>query len=155
MISFKDMLEYCQVEAIANILAPTEESAYRALCRQYSGMFHTPLYLVLKMAPKHVILEVFELQAERSIDTEDYKKMEHVLDTIRGIEDPNYDANKRKEQEEFDRKAEEEEVKRISEGRPVYQSKKTLLKKTEELEKKKPTGGSINLDYLSRQNNEG
>lgn len=154
MIEFKDLVEYCQAEAIASRMTPTEDSVYRAICREYSEMFHTPLPQVLELDPEHVILNVYEKQAE-SMDIEDYQKLERILDTLRSIEDPNYEATKNKEQEEFDRQAELEEEERIKAGRPVYQAKKKTLPKNDETpEKKLPTGGSINLEYLSKADRE-
>lgn len=153
MIDFKDLLEYCQAEAIASKMAPTEDSHWRSICRTYSELFHTPLYMVLEMDPEHVILNVYEKQAE-DMDTEDYNKLEHIMDTLRIIEDPEYEASRNKEQEEFDRRAEEEEAERIKAGRPVYQAKNKMPSLAPD-EKKMPTGGSINLDYLSKQDSEG
>lgn len=156
MIDLKDLLEYCQAEAIANRMNPTEESLWRYFCREYSESFFTPLYLVLDMDPEHVLLNVYEKRSEK-IDLEDYQKLEAILDTIKSMRDPDYEANKQREQDEFDRQAELEEEERIKANRPVYQpkSKKTLSKKTEEPIEKRPTQGSINLDYLSRQDSEG
>jgi hypothetical protein len=160
MIQFKELLEYCQAEAIATRMNPTEDSVWRALCRTYSKMFHTPLSQVLEMDPEHVILNVYEDQAE-DMDIEDYNKLEHILDTIRTIEDPNYEAKRKDEQDEFDRQAELEEEERIRSGKAVHRSlqkdldAKRLLEKGEEPPEKKPTGGMINLDYLSKQDSEG
>lgn len=155
MIEFKDILEYCQAEAIANKFAPTEASVWRTLCRTYSEKFHTPLAQVLEMDPEHVILNVYEAQAE-DLDIDDYQKLEHIMDTLKTINDPEYERAKAGEQADFDRRAEEEEAERVKAGRPVYQGKKkTLFKKDEAPEDKKPTGGSINLDYLSKQDSEG
>lgn len=154
MIDFKELLEYCQVEAISSKVSPTEESVWRSLCRDYSIKFHTPLMDVLLLDPEHVVLNVYELQAE-TMDTDDYQRLERIMDTLLGIEDPNYEAKKNKEQEEFDRQAELEEEERIKSGRPVYQpKKKTLLKNDEVTQKKLPTGGMVNLDYLSKQDSE-
>jgi len=155
MIDFSELLEYCRIEAIASKMAPTEDSIYRSICRDYSEMFHTPLHMVLEMDPLHVVLNVYEKQAE-GMDTTDYQKLELIMDTIMGIEDPNYEAKKSKEQEEFDRKAELEEEERIKAGKPIYQPKKKTLSKNEEApDKKLPKGGLINLDYLSKQDSEG
>lgn len=155
MIEFKDILEYCQIEAISSRLSPTEVSVWRALCRSYSKMFHTPLHLVLEMSPEHVILNVYEEQTDE-LDIDDYLKLEHLMDVIKKIEDPEYAAKQVNEQEDFDRKAEQEEADRVKSGRPVYEGKKkTLSKKTDEPEKKLPTGGYINLEHLSKQDSEG
>lgn len=160
MIEFKELLEYCQVEAIASKLKPTEDSVWRALCRSYSKLFHTPLSLVLEMDPEHVILNVYEDQAE-DMNTEDYQKLEHILDTIKSIEDPDYESKKNEEQDEFDRQAELEEEERIKAGRAVHPllqrdlDKKRAAEKGEEPPPKMPTSGMINLDYLSKQDSEG
>ncbi|NJO48153.1 MAG: hypothetical protein HC840_00395 [Leptolyngbyaceae cyanobacterium RM2_2_4] len=155
MIEFKELLEYCQAEAIATRMAPTELSVWRGICRTYSEKFHTPLAQVLEMDPEHVILNVYESQAE-DMDIEDYQKLEHILDTLKGMEDPDYDAKKAKEQEEFDRQAELEEEERVKSGKAVHPSlqkkldAKRLLEKGEPEPPKKPTGGMVNLDYLSK-----
>lgn len=159
MIDLKELLEYCQAEAIANRMAPTEESVWRGICRTYSERFHTPLAQVLEMDPEHVVLNVYEAQAE-DMDIEDYQKLEHIMDTIRTIEDPNYEKVKKSEQDEFDRQAELEEEERIKAGRAVHKSlqkdldRKKASEKGEPEEPKKPTGGMINLDYLSKQDSE-
>jgi len=159
MLDFKELLEFCQVEAIANRVKPTEDSVWRALCRTYSKKFHTPLHLVLEMDPEHVVLNVYEEQTE-DMDLDDYQKLEHVMDILRGIEDPNYEAAKAREQEEFDRQAEEEEAARVAAGKAVHPSlqrkldQKKALEKGEEPPPQKPTGGMVNLDYLSKVDQE-
>lgn len=160
MIDFKDLLEYCQAEAIASRMSPTEASVWRQICRTYSEKFHTPLHQVLEMDPEHVVLNVYEARAE-DMDTEDYQKLEHIMDILMGIEDPNYESKKLAEQEEFDRQAELEEEERIRAGRAVHKSlqkdldRKKALENGEPEPSKKPTGGMINLDYLSKQDSEG
>lgn len=160
MIEFKDILETCQAEALAGRLNPTEDSVWRSMARTYSKTFHTPLADVLQMDPEHVILNVYESQAE-DLDLEDYNKLEHIMDTLRSIEDPEYEAKKRDEQAEFDRKAELEEEERVKSGRAVHPSlqkeldRKRLLEQSNQEPEKRPTGGSINLDYLSKQDSEG
>lgn len=154
MIDFKELLEYCQAEAICSRMIQTETSVWRKICREYSKLFHTPLQDVMRMDPEHVILNVYEEQAS-DMDIEDFNKLEHIMDTLRTIEDPNYESSRRDEQDEFDRKAEQEEEERIKAGRPVYvPKKKTLPKKPDEPAKKLPTGGMVNLDYLSKIDSE-
>lgn len=164
MIDFKDLLEYCQAEAIASRVSPTEDSVWRNLCRQYSKKFHTPLSLVLEMDPEHVILNVYEDQAEE-MELEDYQKLEHVLDIIKGIEDPNYEAAKAAEQDEFDRQAELEEEERIKSGKAVHPALQRKLNEKlaadkakaegKEPEPEKPKQGFIDLSYLSKGDSEG
>lgn len=154
MIDLKDLLEYCQAEAIANRMNPTEDSLYRYFCREYSEKFFTPLYLVLEMDAEHVLLNVYEKRSE-NIDLEDYQKLDAVLDSIKSILDPNYENIKVKEQDEFDKQAELEEEERVKDNKPVYvPKKKTLFKKEQAPVENRPTQGSINLDYLSRQDSE-
>lgn len=159
-LEFKDILEYCSAEALANRMSPTEDSVYRSLCRAYSKLFHTPLHEVVKLDPEFVILNVYESRSE-DLDIDDYQKLEHMLDTLCSIEDPEYDKRKEQEQAEFDRLAELEEEERVKSGRavhPVLQKKldeKRLLEKGEEPTPTKPTGGSINLSYLQKQDSEG
>lgn len=160
MVEFKELLETCRVGAISNKFNPTEESIWRSLCRLYSKLFHTPLHLALEMAPEHIVLNVYEHQIE-DLDTEDYPNLERILDTVKHIEDPEYDAVKRKEQEEFDRQVALEEKERLKDGKAVHFSleksnaEKTLLGNSNELAEKRPTSGSINLKYLDNHKNEG
>jgi len=160
MIEFQDLLDYCRAEALASKVSPTEDSVWRSICRDYSEMFHTPLHLVLQMDAEHVVLNVYEKQAE-GLDIEDYQKLEYIMDVLRTIEDPNYEAVKSKEQEEFDRRAEEEEELRIKSGKAVHPTlqkqvdAKRLLEKGEPETPAKPTGGMVNLDYLAKQDSEG
>ena len=154
MVDYQYLLDYCQIEALANAVRPTESSSFRAICRSYSKLFPTPLHLVLNLDPEFVILNVYEHQAE-SLDLKNYQRLEDLLDRLSSIDDPNHESKKKKEQEEFDRKAEAEEAERIKAGRPVHQPKKTLLKKEEKPEEKRPTQGSINLDLLAQMQNEG
>lgn len=159
MLEFKELLEYCQAEAIANKMSPTECSIYRSICRTYSKEFHTPLRDVLEMDPEHVVLNVYELQSD-SIDTDDYQKLEHILETLRSIEDPEYEKAKEAELAEIDRQAELEEEERLKSGKAVHPSlqkkldEKRLLEKGQPVPEKKPTGGFINLDYLAKQDSE-
>ena len=93
MIDFKDLLDTCQAEAIANKLSPTESSIWRSLARSYSKLFSTPLHLVLNMDSEHVILNVYEYQL-KDLDEDKIENLEHLMETIYTIEDPDYDAKK-------------------------------------------------------------
>ena len=156
MIDLKDILEYCRLEAIANRTSPNDASIWRSICRTYSRLFVTPLHLVLEMDVEHVILNVFE-EDYKKVDLEDFESLQSLMDTILSIEDPDYDANLKREQEEFDRQAIEEERERIKTGAAIHKSlpntaaaaQKTLFESPEEVEEKRPTSGSINLSYLA------
>lgn len=153
-MTFQELIEYCQTAALASKLAPDDEAVYRTLCRTYSEMFNTPLYLVKQMEPLDAILEVYEKQFS-DIDVEE--NLEQILDMLYGLEDPDYATTKRNELKEFMKKAEEEEKKRIEEGRPIHKSlkspssKKTVLETPLPEKEKTPTGGSINLSYLEAE----
>lgn len=150
-LEFKDLLDYCQAEAIANKLRPTEDSVYRAICRSYSKMFHTPLIEVLSMNPEHVILEVYEEQLE-DVDTDKFENLERIMDTLMSIEDPDYERVRNEKLDEDIAKYEAEEEERIRLGKPVHPS----LAKPGPLDApppapETPKSGSVDLSYLERE----
>ena len=152
-MDFKELLDYCKVQAISSTLASDELSVWRSICRSYSKKFHTPLHLVLEMDPEEVMLSEFEDQLD------DFKEedVENVLEQIYMIEDPNYVAAEREDLKEFMAKAERDEEERLRLGKPIHKElknevsiKETLPKKVEPLKEPKPTGGSLNLSYLEK-----
>lgn len=154
---FKELLDYCQAQAITNVLENTELSVFRSICRQYSAKFNTPLHLCLDgtIPLEDIMLAVFEDQLD-SFDEE--KDLENILDIIYGMEDPEYAKQKKEELEEFIEKAEMEEHERVASGKPIHRamkdetsipSEKTVLKKT--APKELPKSGGINLSYLERE----
>lgn len=153
MIEFKDLLDYCQAEAIANKLSPTEASVYRAVCRSYSKMFHTPLIQVLAMDPEHVILEVYEEQLD-SVDDDKYENLEKMLDTILTIEDPEYERLKNEKLDDDIAMYEAEEEERLRLNKPVHPS----LAKPGPLDApaaipEAPKSGKVDLSHLDDENN--
>lgn len=158
-MEFKDLADFCQAQAIANKLHPTDEAVFRQFCREYSVIFHTPYHEVLQFDPDFVILAVYEHQLD-NYDVE--TGIEKLLDTIYGLEDPEYAQQKRDELEEFIREAEEEEELRLEEGRPIHKALKdeneVSLKNTPKntplpQNKNLPQGGGINLSYLEKEEN--
>lgn len=154
MSDFADLLNYCKAQAILNTLEATEESVWRSMCREYSRAFYTPLHLVLQMDMEEVMLAVFENQlAEYDSD----KDLEALLDKIYVLENPAYEKQKQEELEEFIDKAEMEEQERLKSGKPIHPTLRgeTTLKNTPENgeppKENKPTGGSVNLAYLARE----
>lgn len=161
-MTFSELLEYCQVEALASKMSPTDESVWRGLCRKYSKMFHTPLAQVEQLEMAHVVLSVYEEQFGE-LDVEE--NLEDIMDMLYSLQDPNYDKEKRDNLKDFMKRALREEEERIAKGKPIHRAmakeNEVSLKKTPEvpptpvIEKIPPSGG-INLAYLaSEESDEG
>jgi hypothetical protein len=151
-LHISEIIECCQVEAIANKLDPTNAVRWQRFCRDYSKVFNTPYHQVLQMDPEFVILAVYEEQLD-NVDVEE--KMEELMDRVLSIEDPDYEKTKEQDILEFMRMSEEEEEERIKAGKPVFQKKKkSIPKKEEKLPENLPTSGGINLSYLEKLDRE-
>lgn len=154
-MDFKDLLDYCKAEAIANTLLSTELSIWRSLCRSYSKKFSTPLHLCLDgtIPPEDILLAEFEDQLD-NFDIE--KDLDTVLEQIYRIEDPDYEEKVEEEVQEFMAEAARQERERIRLGKPIHRllGKEPNLENTPEkppaLNPKK-SGGHINLSYLERE----
>jgi hypothetical protein len=148
-VDFQDIVDFCQAQALANKLEPTEDSVWRSLCRSYSKNFNTPLHLVLEMSPEYVITHVYE---ERYSDINEEEQLDKLLDMIYSLADPEYEKQQREETVEFMAQAEAEEAERIRLGKPIHPAlkKEHSLKDLPE-EEPKPTSGSINLSYLEKE----
>lgn len=157
-LEFKDLLDYCQAEAISGKFSPTEDSVYRSLCRTYSKKFHTPLHTVLALPVTDVVLAVYEEQLE-DLDMDKFENLEQVHETILAILDPNYEAHKETKLEQDIAAYEREEEERIAAGRLVHPSlarkatEKTLPENGTPDGKNLPTGGHINMSYLEDEEN--
>lgn len=152
-MDFKSLTEYCQALALASKLSPDEEAVWRYMCRTYSKKFSTPLQEVMELDPEHVILSVYEEQLDE-LDPEEH--VEKMLDMVYALEDPEYEAQKANELEEFIAQAEEEEIERVKNKKPIhralrYESEVSL----KNLPDPEPKSGSINLAYLEREEAEG
>jgi hypothetical protein len=151
-----DVIEFCQVEAIANKISPNAASRWRNFCRIYSKAFSTKYTEVLEMDPEFVITAVFELELD-SVDVTD--KMEELMDRVYSIEDPNYEAAKEHDLQEFIDQALEEEEERLKKGKPIFIPRKRkqevkVEKKPEEKPKELPKEGYLNLSYLAKEEEE-
>lgn len=154
-MDFKDLLDYCKAEAIANTLLSTEVSIWRSLCRSYSKKFSTPLHMCLDgtISAEDILLAEFEDQLD-NFDAD--KDLDTVLEQIYRIEDPDYEEKVEEEVKEFMVQAAKEERERIRSGKPIHRllDKETSLENTSEnpptLDPKK-SGGHINLSYLERE----
>lgn len=158
MIEFNELLETLQAEALADKFEPTQTSVWENICRQYSKKFFTPLHAVLKMDPEFVIRQIYADQMDEA-NFDDH--LENLVDLLKHLEDPEYDADAEKEMDEFIAKAEAEEKERIAKGLPLKSvfrkghqpaAKKPELPKP--IEPELPKSGSANLGNLSEDENE-
>lgn len=154
-VHVNEVIECCQVEAIANKLDPSPTSRLRRLCRDYSKKFHTPYHEVLQLDIEFVILAIYEEQLD---DLDSLENLELLMDRVYSIEDPNYEKHKEYDIQQFIKDAEEEEQERLRTGKPVFQKKKKQVAKqpveSPKLGKELPKSGGINLSYLERQDQE-
>lgn len=136
---FEELIEYCRIKAISEVLSPTLEGQFRAICRAYSQKFHTSLYLVLKMDPEHVLTEYFENRLE-GVNLEE--NIHLLLEEIKTIEDPDYKPEDNDEGlDDFIATVEAKEAKRLK------LPEKTLSDK-EKLKDKKKMGGKVDFSNL-------
>lgn len=152
-MDFKELLDYCQAQAIAHTLESTEMSVWRSLCRNYSKTFHTRLDLVLEMDPEAVMLAVFEEQLD---DFDEAKDLDNLLDKLYALEDPEYESQKAVELDDFIERAEAEETERLKAGKPIHPAMKndsSLPAPKEKPVEELPKSGKLNLSYLEREEN--
>lgn len=149
-MDFKDLIDLCKVQAIADILEPTENSVWHSICRSYSKKFGTPLHLCLDgtISPEDIVYAEFADQLE---DFDLDKDLENILDKIYMLEDPDYEREKRIELRDFIKKAEKEEEERVEKGKPIHPG----IKSENDLEPKNdfPKNGSIDLSHLEDEEN--
>jgi hypothetical protein len=145
MIHLNDVVEFCKAQALAYKLYPSEEADWRWFCREYSKTFHTPLHQVLEMEPEHVILCVFEDMFD-SKRLKDKKHFDQIVDELRRLEDPNYDATKANEMDDWVAGVEEWDDAREEVGLPI-----PIKGVKSAQEKELPKEGGINLAYLSKE----
>jgi len=156
-MEFKELLDWAKSEAIANTLQSTEISVWREICRKYSEKFSTALHLCLDgtIDPQDIMLAHFESQLD---EFDEEKDLEAVLDQIYTIEDPDYEKEKSKELDSFVKKAEKDEEERLRLGKPIHKAMKksneVSLPKNPDEKTPKRTGGSINLSYLAKEENQ-
>lgn len=144
-LHLSEIIEFCQVESVANKLSPNYASRWRSICRSYSKLFSTPYHEVLKMDAEFVILAVFEEELD---EINPIDKVHELMDRVFAIEDPDYQASQERDLQDFIKDAEEEEEARIKQGKPVYVPPK---KKSKEKSKELPKEGFIDLSYLEKE----
>jgi hypothetical protein len=152
MIRLAEIIESCKAEALAGRFSPSEVTDWRYFCREYSKTFHTPLHLVLEMAPEQVILAVLEDQLSRK-NLNVTEELEQVIEEVRRLQDPNYDANAEKVMDDFVKFAEAQEAERIKRGDPIPGPKKKGMQKLQP-EPEKPTQGFVDLSRFSTETEE-
>lgn len=151
MIPLNDIIDFCRAEALAGKLFPSEVSDWRWFCREYSKTFHTPLHVVMnEMDPEHVILCVLEegLDNRRLSVRADFDK---IVEELRRLEDPDYDANRLKEIEDWSEGIEEWEDHRVATGAPLPKKGKNNAPPQTPTKTQMPKEGGINLAYLSKE----
>jgi hypothetical protein len=139
---FKELLEYCRLQAISDVLSPTVESVYRDACRNYSKTFHTELEKVFQLDPEKVLRANYEEQLQ-DIDIEE--NIEVLLEEVYRIENPDYDRDKETDLQDYIKNIQKEEYEKA-------QSKKTLPEKENPIPPNMPTGGSINASLFNSKN---
>lgn len=156
-MDFKELLETAQADAILGKLSPDELTVWRSICRSYSKKFSTPLHLCLDgtIPAEDILLAEYEDQLEK-LDLDE--GLEGLLDKIYTLLDPEYEGEKKVELDDFIAKAEKEEEERIRKGKPIHRSMKNestlkTLPENAEVMENKPTGGSIDLSYLEKEEN--
>lgn len=145
-----DLIDYCKAQAIANALEPTQDSIWRQMARSYSKTFSTPLHEVMELDPEMVILSHFENQMDSIKDVEE--RLEEFLDTIYGIEDPEYQKQKESELNDFIKQSEQEEEGRVEKGKPIHPAMKNDSTLAPPEVKKLPVSGGINASYFNEEN---
>ncbi len=150
---FQQLVDACKAKAILGVLATSEASQWRFVCRTYSKTFNTRLVDVLAMDPEHVILNFFEEQM-KDLDTEKSEHVEQLLEMIYELEDPDYANTKKQAQDEFDKEFEKQEADRVLKGIPIHPSLKGMVKNTFEkldsVDEKMPTGGSLDTSMFNQ-----
>lgn len=149
-LTFKDIVDTFQAEAIANHLSPTEESVLRSIYRSYAYKFNTPLHEVYKLEFDFIAINLYESQLE-NVDA--LENLEEITDMIRGIEDPEYQKNKEEALQEDISIYEEMEEARVMNKKPIWRKSQPVVP-VEEPPKELPKSGGINLSYLEDLDNE-
>lgn len=148
-LALSDLIELCQLEAIADKLRPSEESVFRHYCRFYSKTFHTPLEDVFKLDPIKVLQAALD---ERLGQEDEDEEIERYLDIIYAAEDPEYESQRAQEEDDYVLQAAEEEEERIRLGKPIHSA---LKGEHNPLDPPVPTtmpkSGGINLAYLEKE----
>lgn len=135
--------------ALAEVLAesPSFPYFYRKTCRQYSEKFNTPLPQVYSMPFDEVLRDVTEYRYEALLQSEDGE--EDLIDIANRIIDPQYEEREERENEEFAKKAMEQE--NLKKARQIAKEMGFNKDKPQSLEVKessppKPAGNSKSFD---------
>ena len=149
-MSFRDIVDFCQLSALSAKLQPDEVDYWHYYCREYSKRFHEPLSKVKEMNPELVLSEVF---ADQLSDWDVEERFEDILDLVGSLSDPEYDMKKERAFREETRKMVEEDRQRIKEGRAVHSSlekdKRVIVK---EAPRELPKSGGLNMGLINQLN---
>lgn len=149
-MNLKEVIDYSQIVAMADKLAPTETSIWITICRFFSKNYNTPLQDIIdgKVDPELVCYVYYADQLENLDEDEDLEKM---MDIVNGITDPAYRKAKEAELEEFIKDIEEEERERVKSKTSLTKFLIKKQKKKKQPPKEMPKSGGINLAYLSKE----
>lgn len=144
-------LEYIlaiQNTALAEVLSdsPTLAYFYRRTCRQYSERFNTPLPQVYSLPFDEVLRDIVEHRYEGILAEEDGQ--EDLLEMAQKIVDPDFEEQEEQENEDFVRKAIEEE--NLKKARQIAKELKLNPSKPQPLSQESPSqapaGNSMTFD---------
>jgi hypothetical protein len=143
-IIFQELLTYCQMKAIGEKFAPTEESIWKALTRSYSERWGVPLPQVRKMDPEEVISEIFEAKYE---EMDAFEEVEELLDLIYTTESPLYEKQQKADMDVFIKNVGKREKKRIDAEREKLALQQNALRQQQPVKK----GGSVDFSKLKNE----
>ena len=135
------LAEYAETKALLAKFKPDEISLWNQIERRYSKTFATPLHTVRDIDPVFVLTSLFAEQYD-DLKASNEDDLNMLVQRLNSLQDPNYDANAEKEEEEYNRQAEKEEEERQAR---IKAKKNGEVKPHKEL----PKSGGINLEYLS------
>lgn len=147
MLDFYVLLELAELRAIHAALSPDANFAYRARCRQYSTLFHTPLHVVYDLDP----LFVFQsLQEEKYTYRETHDDLEGILELLYRIRDPQYVTVSQQDTEDLVDAVLNKEIERAARKKTPIQETYSSLPEQKPAPKAKPKSGSMSFGDLEK-----
>lgn len=150
-----ELSDLAELRAIEAKLNPTEDAIWRNLERQYSVKFSTPLHQVSELDPLFILQALFESRFDPLSTSED-GDLNSLLNRLYTIQDPDYDSQAEKEEEEYNRQAEKEEEERLARIAAKKKAKKIASEKktSDKPSPVDPVKGGVDLSYLASMSDE-